>query len=172
MREVPEGQTGPTRSTNSTIDSASISTVPVVLSLTSSEWFPGEAVAAELTCDGEGRSPALVWTGVPTGTAELALVVRDDSDGWIHWIVSGIAATDGAVSAAELPLGSTEQVNDSGSAAWDPFCPPEGEDHHYSLELMALPAPAEPFTGDPSADVSNLERQASHRSVLTGTYSR
>ena len=64
------------------------------------------------------------------------------------------------------------QDNDGGTAAWDPFCPPEGEDHHYSLELMALPAPAEGFTGDPAADVSNLERQATHRSVLTGTYSR
>lgn len=170
LAEVAPGQTAPPRSTST---SATVATVPLVLSLTTGEWSPGGPLPVAVTCDGEGRSPSLTWTGVPTGTAELALVVRDpDAGDFLHWMVTGIAPTDGTIAAGELPVGATVQPGDGGDAAWEPPCPPEGEQHAYSFELFALPAPAELPAGDAAATLTALERQASHRSALTGTHAR
>jgi Raf kinase inhibitor-like YbhB/YbcL family protein len=171
LAEVPAGQTAPPRSTSST--AAPATTAPLVLNLTSTEWTPGGALPEALSCDGDGRSPALTWTGVPTGTAELAIVVQDpDAEGFVHWIVTGIAPTDGTVAAGELPVGALAATNDGGDADWAPVCPPQGEEHLYTFELLALAAPAEPLSSDPAEDYVALQRQATYRSALTGTFGR
>ena len=51
----------------------------------------GGEIPARYTCRGEDVSPPLLWTGVPSGTVELAVVVRDvDAEGFVHWVVAGL----------------------------------------------------------------------------------
>jgi len=55
----------------------------------------GGTIPRLYTCEGQGISPPLEWTDIPTGTRSLVLIV-DDPDApdpahpkmtWIHWIV-------------------------------------------------------------------------------------
>jgi Raf kinase inhibitor-like YbhB/YbcL family protein len=77
-------------------------------------------IPARHTCDGLNISPLLRWTGVPTGTKSLALIV-DDPDApnpdapkmtWVHWVVYNISPdTNGLpeTAAAEgLPPGTLQ----------------------------------------------------------------
>ena len=47
------------------------------MKLTSQAIHPGQPIPAIYSCDGENRSPALVWDDVPTNTRSLALIVDD-----------------------------------------------------------------------------------------------
>jgi len=59
-------------------------TTVTTLRLTSPAFGNGQPIPPEYTCVGDDVSPPLAWTGVPAGTAELALVVRDpDADGFV-----------------------------------------------------------------------------------------
>ena len=70
---------------------------PPVFSL-QAPWPTGGAIDARFTCDGEDRSPTLIWTAPPAGTVEMALLVTDDdADGFVHWAVAGIPPTAGEV---------------------------------------------------------------------------
>ena len=62
--------------------------------LTSPAFDHDDELPAECTADGGNSSPALEWTGVPDGAAELLLVVDDpDSEEGVftHWVVYGLA---------------------------------------------------------------------------------
>lgn len=171
LAEVPEGVTAPPRSTSST---AAPTVVPVALTLTTDGWSPGGTVPVAHGCDDAGTSPALRWAGVPLGTTELALVVTDpDAEGFVHWIVTGLAPLDGAVAAGAVPEGGTELTNSGGGTSWFPLCPPPGEVHTYTFTLLAYgAAPTIPPGGGPVDVVATLEAQASTRSVVTGTFER
>lgn len=171
LAEVPEGVTAPPRSTSSTVPPT---VTPAVLTLTTDAWAPGGTIPATYGCDGEGTSPPLSWGGVPPGTSELALVVTDpDADGFVHWIVTGIAPTDGQVEAGAVPEGATQRTTTAGEAAWFPLCPPPGELHTYNVTLLAFDLPAEVPPGGGAADVvAALEAQATDRSVITGSFER
>ena len=47
------------------------------LALTSSAFSPGGNIPVEYTCEGADRAPPLSWSGIPSGTKSLALVVDD-----------------------------------------------------------------------------------------------
>src|SRR4051812_45137047 len=75
--------------------STSSSTAPsgATVQLTSPAFKDGAAIPAQYTCDGANQSPPLAWSGVPTGTASIALRVQDidTPQKFIHWIVYDIA---------------------------------------------------------------------------------
>ena len=63
--------------------------------LNSSAFEPNEPIPTKYTCEGEDVSPALTWSGVPSGTKSLALIF-DDPDvpdpaapkrTWVHWVL-------------------------------------------------------------------------------------
>jgi Raf kinase inhibitor-like YbhB/YbcL family protein len=140
--------------------------------LASSAFENGKAIPREYTCDGPDRSPPLAVSGVPTGTAALALVVRDpDARGWVHWVAYDIPAATralaaGAAGATLGPVGLTSW----GTAGYRGPCPPSGT-HHYAFTLYAL-SQRLPLSGHPSAD--QVEAAAKGRTIatvkLTGTY--
>ena len=171
LAEVPEGVTAPPRSTSSTVPPT---VTPSVLTLSTDAWSPGGPVPSTYGCDGEGISPPLSWGGVPPGTSELALVVTDpDADGFVHWIVTGIAPTDGQVEAGTVPDGAVQHTTTAGEAAWFPLCPPPGELHTYNVTLLAFDLPAQVPPGVAAADVvAALDAQATDRSVITGSFAR
>jgi len=101
------------------------------------------------TCEGEDIAPQLAWSGVPAAARSLALVV-DDPDApdpeaprrtWVHWVLYDIppaaAGLPAGATAADLPEGTREGLNDWNRTGYGGPCPPIGR-HRYFHKLYAL----------------------------------
>lgn len=119
---------------------------PRGLELSSPDFRHGEPIPAAFTCEGDDRSPALAWTGVPVETRSFALVC-DDPDAprgtWQHWLLYNLPAEavelDAGVPARpELPSGARQGINDAGDVGYGGPCPPPGKPHRYFFRLHAL----------------------------------
>lgn len=101
------------------------------------------------TCDGDDRSPALSWSGLPQHTKSLVLIV-DDPDApdpakpkmtWVHWLLYNIPPTvtelPRAVAVGELPASTQQGKNDWKRTGYGGPCPPIGK-HRYFYKLYAL----------------------------------
>jgi len=117
--------------------------------LNSSAFEPDGPIPAKFTCEGEDVSPALTWSGVPSGTKSLALIV-DDPDApdpaapkmtWVHWVLYDVPpSAQGLPEAAgvnSLPHGTREGLNDWRRTGYGGPCPPIGR-HRYFFKLYAL----------------------------------
>jgi len=116
----------------------------------SSPAFPHEgAIPAAFTCEGDDRSPALEWSGVPAGAQSLALIV-DDPDApdprapkltYVHWVLYDIPCDSTGlpegVTRRALPAGTREGRNDWKRTGYGGPCPPIGR-HRYFFKLYAL----------------------------------
>ena len=103
------------------------------------------------TGDGEDVSPQLSWSGVPDGTAELALIC-DDPDAptpqpWVHWVIYKIPANAPGLSekipakdSLSAPEGALQGRNSWGTVGYRGPAPPKGPVHHYHFKLYALDA--------------------------------
>ena len=142
--------------------------------LTSPSFAEGGAIPVVHSCDGADRSPALAWSGAPSGTAAFALVVDDpDARGFVHWVAYDIAGDatglpEGVTATAQPPQGR----NDFGRTGWGGPCPPSGT-HHYVFTLYALSRSLS-LTGTPTAaDVRAAVKDVTlGQTTLTGLYTR
>jgi len=154
------------------------------LRLTSNAFDHDGAIPGTYTCDAGDVSPPLDWTGIPTGTRSLALIV-DDPDApdpaapkmtWVHWVLYNIPPHAGglpeAVAAADLPPGTREGLNDWKRTGYGGPCPPIGR-HRYFHKLYALDVVL-PDLGRPTkADLENAMRgHILTQTELIGTYRR
>lgn len=146
------------------------------LALTSPAFQDGGALPTEITCDGDGRLPALEWSGVPAGAAELALVVTDPDapgGGFLHLAAFGLdpgrTNLDG-----DLPAGARLAANSSGSTGWTPPCPPKGDKgHRYHFDLLVLREPTGIEAGAEPGEVDDAyDGKVVASARLTGTYER
>jgi Raf kinase inhibitor-like YbhB/YbcL family protein len=152
--------------------------------LTSSAFANGGEIPAVHTCEGADVSPPLAWSGLPPGTASLALIV-DDPDApdpaspqmtWVHWVVYDLPAQDGSLAQGikrnDLPPGTHEGLNDWHRTGFGGPCPPVGR-HRYFHKLYALDVVL-PDLGRP--DKAALERaMRGHilaHAELIGTYQK
>jgi len=111
--------------------------------LTSPLMRPYDLLPAQYTCDGADRSPPLHWTGLPPGTASLALVMKDpDAPGgsFVHWVLYNMSPSLDGLPEGGPPAGSLiEGANDFGRLGYAGPCPPAGDEpHHYEFNLLAL----------------------------------
>jgi Raf kinase inhibitor-like YbhB/YbcL family protein len=114
------------------------STTLAPMRLSSSAIATNGRIPVTYTCRGEDVSPPLLWAGVPAGTVELAVVVRDASaEGFVHWVITAIPATTGGIAEATPPAGAVEAANDFGRLGWAGPCPPSGT-HDYEFVVYAL----------------------------------
>jgi Raf kinase inhibitor-like YbhB/YbcL family protein len=154
------------------------------LAFTGGDVAEGEPIEAEFTCDGSNISPALAWSGVPDGTAELALIMDDpDAPGgtFTHWVVYAIPADyrdlgPGVPPGPALSDGITlRQGVTDGSDVPGYFgpCPPEGETHDYVFTLFALDQETG-LEGGASADDlrAAIEGHVVAEATLTAPYTR
>jgi len=115
-------------------------------------------------CEGKNVSPALKWSGAPSGTKSYAVTVYDPDaptgSGWWHWVVYNIPATttelpEGAGAAdskGALPAGAAQGRTDFGSAAFGGACPPPGDKpHRYIFTVYALKTDKIDVSADASA---------------------
>lgn len=119
------------------------------LTLRSDAFEHEQPIPTEHTCEGADISPPLSWSDPPEGTRSFALIV-DDPDApdpanpkttYVHWVLYDIPAAarslPAAVSAATLPAGTREGVNDWKRTGYGGPCPPIGR-HRYFHKLYAL----------------------------------
>lgn len=119
------------------------------MSLKSADFVHQGEIPQQFTCQGEDRSPALSWSGVPENTKSLVLIV-DDPDApdpanpkmtWVHWVLYNMPATINelpqAVAASNLPGGTLQGINDWKRFGYGGPCPPIGK-HRYFHKLYAL----------------------------------
>jgi phosphatidylethanolamine-binding protein (PEBP) family uncharacterized protein len=102
---------------------------------------PG-SLSPTYTCDGTDSWPALEWSGVPAGSAELALYVMNvqpvEEKLFVDWAVAGIDPGLDAIAAGELPKGAIVATNGFGKRGYS-ICP-AGRGEIYMFALYALPS--------------------------------
>jgi Raf kinase inhibitor-like YbhB/YbcL family protein len=139
--------------------SSSNSSSHASINLSSPAFASGGVIPRKYTCDGADVSPPLRWSGVPTGTKKLRLLMRDpDAPGgnYIPWSVGGIAPTAAGLVSGRLPKGAIAGDNSFGSIGYRGPCPPRGDKpHHYEITVSALSGSTVLASG-----------------TLTGTYAR
>jgi Raf kinase inhibitor-like YbhB/YbcL family protein len=145
------------------------------------------ALAQALTaCKGENISPALSWSGEPSGTQSFAVTMYDPDarggSGWWHWTVFNIpaavhslAAGAGSEGSRELPAGARQGRNDFGVSQYSGPCPPIGDHaHHYEITVYAAKVAQLPLDNTASgAEVSSqLRSNALATAKIVGRYER
>lgn len=140
-----------------------------VIELRSPGFSGNTMIPSRHTRSGDNTSPALEWSDLPDGTAELVLRVedRDAPDGpFTHWLVTGIdPATNGVDEGSEPP--GTVWPNSFGERRYDGPEPPIGDDpHRYFFEVVALD---EPLALEPGAPEDELRKAVEGRKLAAGT---
>ena len=99
-------------------------------------------------CTGKNISPAIKWSGAPSGTRSFAATLYDPDaptgSGWWHWLVYDIPATANALpehagdaDGKLLPAGAMQGRTDFGTSGFGGACPPQG-DKPASLHFYAV----------------------------------
>lgn len=117
---------------------------PGNLTVSSPAFRNGQMIPARYTCRGDGVNPALRWSGLPTATKSIAVVVDDPdapSGPYVHWLLFNIEPSNTEIAEDSLPSGADEAVGSAGKAKYSPPCPPSGSTHHYRFSVYALDAP-------------------------------
>lgn len=143
-----------------------------------SDFTAGAAIPRVHTCDGRDVSPPLSVAGLPSGTKELVVVMRDpDAPGgnFVHWAIAHVDPAPGArtasLPAGAIPAGTVQGRNSFGTLGYRGPCPPPGSaPHHYHLTVYALGRPSMLKTGFSADAVAALPALAN--GSLVGLYGR
>lgn len=111
-------------------------------SLMSSAAVSG-ALAATYTCDGTGSTPALAWSGAPSGTTEFAVMMSTlpgDGTTKYNWVLYGIPATRASLSKDSYGVGKLGVGSDGPIVAYQPPCSQGLGTKTYTFTVYALSA--------------------------------
>jgi hypothetical protein len=154
----------------------------MAMTLTSSAFSHHGAIPKRYTCDGEDVSPPLAWSGVPSGTKSLVLIV-DDPDApdpaaptrtWVHWVLYDLPAGTHSIpeGVSARSSGARSGVNDWKRAGYGGPCPPIGR-HRYFHKLYALDTLLGELPDPTKSAVEQAMRGHIHaQTELVGTYQR
>jgi phosphatidylethanolamine-binding protein (PEBP) family uncharacterized protein len=138
------------------------------ISLSSPVLSPGPESSLLLpttyTCKGKDSWPSLSWTGVPSDTAELDLLVMnlESQDGrlFFDWAVAGIKPDLSGLEAGALPPGAVVGRNSLGKTGYS-ICPADpGEIHIFAL--YAVPQELSADRGFDPAELRKRVQSVSH----------
>ena len=150
-------------------------TAPASITVTSTAFRDGGTIPVKYTCDGDGVSPPLAWTGAPANTGALAIVV-DDPDAprgtFTHWVVLDLEPTTTSIAEGQLPPNAKQAANSAGKPAYEGPCPPSGT-HHYRFTIYALSeATAVPDGTKLDEALKAIDSKTIARGRLTALFSR
>ena len=156
----------------------------MALMITSTAFSHNGTIPSKYTCQGSDTSVPLQFSGVPSGTQSLVLIV-DDPDApdpkapkmtWVHWILYNIPPTvtnlpEGAGQKAN-PQGAKDGINDWNKTGYGGPCPPIGR-HRYFHKLYALDIVL-PDLGKPRKGSLEkaMEGHILEKAELIGTYQK
>ncbi len=118
----------------------------MAMTLSSPAFQQGGEIPSKHTCEGPDEAPELRWSGQPTGTRSLALLI-DDPDApdpkapkmtYVHMVAFNLpAGSTGLPAGGQLPEGAKSGLNDWKREGYGGPCPPIGR-HRYFFKLFAL----------------------------------
>jgi phosphatidylethanolamine-binding protein (PEBP) family uncharacterized protein len=148
----------------------------VAIDVTVPDLLRGGFMAARHTCDRGDVSLPVRWSGVPHGTAELALFAISFQP--VHgrlffdWAVAGLSPKLREVAAGRLPRDAVVGRNSFGHDGYS-ICPPSGTRESYAVRVIALP---HKLAAQPGFDALTLYRNAERSAKVVGlagvTYKR
>jgi Raf kinase inhibitor-like YbhB/YbcL family protein len=156
----------------------------MTMTITSTAFEHNAAIPSRYTCEGDDISPPLNWSGIPTQTRSLVLIM-DDPDApdpaapkmtWVHWLLYNLPANTSGLPEAcrttDLPAGAGTGINDWHRTDYGGPCPPVGR-HRYFHKLYAL----DTVLGDLGSPVKHKLEVAMKGHILAsaelvGTYSK
>jgi Raf kinase inhibitor-like YbhB/YbcL family protein len=163
------------------------------MTLTSPDITEGGTIANEQVfkgfgCTGGNISPALSWSGAPSGTKSLALSIYDPDaptgSGWWHWVVfnlppatTSLPKNAGDVKKKLMPKGAIQSRTDFGADGYGGPCPPTGDKpHHYQITVFAVDVDKLPDATKDAASAAlvgfDLHFHTLAKATLTGLYGR
>jgi Raf kinase inhibitor-like YbhB/YbcL family protein len=162
------------------------------MSLSSADLKEGATISNEQIlngygCNGGNLSPALSWSGAPSGTRSFAVSIYDPDaptgSGWWHWVAYNIPAGTtslpkgaGDVNKKLMPKGTIQGRNDFGTDGYGGPCPPAGDKpHHYQITVFAVDVDKLPGARNKAASAlvsSTLRSHTLATATLTGLYGR
>jgi Raf kinase inhibitor-like YbhB/YbcL family protein len=170
---------------------ASAAGKPGKLGVTSSDIAPGakikdEQVADVFGCKGGNVSPAIKWSGAPSGTKSFAVSIYDPDaptgSGFWHWVVFNIPANvselpkgAGDPKSGKMPAGAVQSRTDFGMPGYGGPCPPPGDKpHRYHITVFAVDV--DHLDGDANISAAvigfQLHFHTLAKGTLTGLYGR
>lgn len=156
----------------------------MAMQIRSPAFADGGGIPTTYTCQGDDIAPPLEWDGVPENTGSLVLIVDDpdapDPDAprmtWVHWLLYNLPADSRGLpegtTAADLPAGVQQGLNDWQRAGYGGPCPPIGR-HRYFHKLYALDTMLEGLNRPTRAQLeSAMQGHILAQAQLLGTYSK
>jgi Raf kinase inhibitor-like YbhB/YbcL family protein len=145
-----------------------------------------EQVANVFGCKGGNLSPAIKWSGAPSGTKSFAVSIYDPDaptgSGFWHWVVFNIPANvselpkgAGDLKSGTMPAGAVQSRTDFGVPGYGGPCPPPGDKpHRYHITVFAVDA--DHLDGDENISAAvigfQLHFHTLAKGTLTGLYGR
>jgi phosphatidylethanolamine-binding protein (PEBP) family uncharacterized protein len=129
-------------------------------------------IPATFTCDGHNASIPLKWSGVPSNTKELVVLVANIGVvkgshilSFVNWGVAGLNPALKAISSGKLPTGTVVGRNGYHKVGYS-ICPSKAHlTRNYAIQLLALSAHAKL---KPGFNVKELVEEAEAGKVISG----
>jgi phosphatidylethanolamine-binding protein (PEBP) family uncharacterized protein len=124
------------------LDGGSSPDASVGLTLASSAFVDQGTYPKDFTCDGAGNSPPLSWSGVPAGTAELALMMTTETPQgtkW-NWVLYRLPASTTSLPAGAMGVGTAGLTSDGPLLQYAAPCSSGPGAKGYVFTLFALSA--------------------------------
>src|SRR5688572_23384127 len=116
------------------------------IAVSSPAFAAGAAIPLRHSAYGVGVSPALSWSGLPSGTRSLALMMEDPDASsarpYVHWLAWNIDPAAGGLPEGVAPDASAlvQGRNNRRAIGYFGPRPPGSRPHHYHFQLFALDA--------------------------------
>lgn len=147
----------------------------MAITITSTAFTEGGKIPRLYTCDDQNVSLPLAWTGVPTNTVSLVLIMDDPdapSGTFVHWVLFNLPPELTSLEQGKNG-GGTEGINDFRKVGYGGPCPPRGSNHRYYIRIYALDNLLDLKQGASKAQVeSAMKGHVLAQGQLMGRYGR
>lgn len=133
------------------------------------------------TCDGDDISPQIKISGINMENAESMAVIMEDPDanGFTHWVIWNVEPANTIPSGipkqgeVSTPISAVQGKNSFGNIGYGGPCPPEGEEHTYTVEIFVVKKELDLSSGSTKQELKDeLTGYVSQHGKATATYGR